>query len=743
MPSVDKLKVEVDFCCKISYNILIVYTKLVRVKHSADILTKVRNLGGNFMKRMNGKFIAMGIAVAMTLTAVAPAGIAQAAKKPKLVTKTMSVKVKQSKTIQIQKKAGFKITFASKNKKVATVTAKGKVTGKKRGSTSIVVSYKKGKAAKKKLGTVKVKVTSPVGQDQETQAPKPSEAATQSAAPSAAATQPATQQPPATQAPVNTDGPTQLPEGPTPTPELDMNNRAVVDYPTLYSDIPDLDIIRVDGVYYMASTTMNMCPGVPIMKSTDLAHWEIVNYVYDAFEDDDITNLQNGKHMYGKGSWAASLKYNEEEGKFYVAFNSNNHGFFVYTTTDIENGTWEKHFTKNSFHDPALLFDEGNMYVISGSTLQQLELNDEEGTVEKVGDSVELFKKSQFKEHGWTLWEGAHAYKVGEYYYLFIIASEQEWMRTEVCYRSKALEPGEWEEQVIYRGGCGGYGTGLAQGGIVDTPYGDWYGFLFQDHNGVGRIPSIVAVDWDYTDDEGNSYKDWPMLGTYDEDGKFQPSTAEQPLTINLNDSGKKNYFVDSDDFTYNEGDKLKLVWQWNHKPQNAFWSVTDNPGYLRLTTDRTVDNLFNAHNSLTQRTYGPSCISETKISVANMKAGDYAGLASVADHGAMVGVKCDETGTKYITQSGNQFQKEPVDNEQVALDDATEVCLKIEYNFKTDKANFFYSLDGENWSKIGKQQTLAFSTSTTFMGARTWLFNYATQEAGGYVDFDYYKIYD
>ena len=49
----------------------------------------------------------------------------------------------------------------------------------------------------------------------------------------------------------------------------------------LYSDIPDLDIIRVGDVYYMTSTTMHMNPGVPIMKSVDLINWEIVNYVYD------------------------------------------------------------------------------------------------------------------------------------------------------------------------------------------------------------------------------------------------------------------------------------------------------------------------------------------------------------------------------------------------------------------------------------------------------------------------------
>lgn len=694
---------------------------------------------------MRRKIIAVCLSAAVLLSALTPGGTADAAAKPKLKTKKISVSVKKSKTIKITKKGKFKISFQSKNKKIAKVSSKGKVTGQKKGRTKVIVYYKKGKAAKKKLGTVSVTVTS---KTTPTPAPAPT-ASTVPPAPTPNMTNPpAPSQTPGGQTP---ETPVPTPEGPTPMPTLDPNNLATVNYPTLYSDIPDLDIIRQGDASYMVSTTMNMCPGVPIMKSTDLAHWQIVNYVYDTFENDDIANLNNGKNMYKHGSWAASLKYNEAEGKYYVAFNSNDHGFYIYTTTDIEKGTWTKYSTKNKYHDPALFFDEGKMYVFSGSTLQQLELDESSNAVKPVGSSVKLFTKDDKK---WGLWEGAHAYKVGEYYYLFIIASPQSgWMRTEVCYRSKTLEAGDWEEQIIYQGGCGGNGAGLAQGGIVDTQYGDWYGFLFQDHGGVGRIPSIVSVNWNYTDSDGNSYEDWPMMGTYDADGNFTPSKAEDSVQINLNDSGLKNYFVDDDDFTYAEGDKLKLVWQWNHNPQNDFWSVTDNPGYLRLTTDRVVDNIMFAHNSLTQRTYGPSCKSETKISIGQMKPGDFAGLASVSDKPAMIGVMCDENGDKYITQASSPFPTgtgtETKINGQAPekLSDDAEVYLKIEYSFSTnanqDKANFFYSLDGTNWTKLGTEQKLGFSTSTTFMGTRTFLFNYATKEAGGYVDFDYYKIYD
>ena len=82
--------------------------------------------------------------------------------------------------------------------------------------------------------------------------------------------------------------------------------------PLTYTDIPDNDWIRVGDDYYMVSTTMYFCPGAPIMHSRDLVHWEIVSYVYDFLEDDDVYNLRNGRNAYGKGQWATSLRYNEQ-----------------------------------------------------------------------------------------------------------------------------------------------------------------------------------------------------------------------------------------------------------------------------------------------------------------------------------------------------------------------------------------------------------------------------------------------
>ena len=51
--------------------------------------------------------------------------------------------------------------------------------------------------------------------------------------------------------------------------------------PIIFADVPDVAMIRVGDTYYMASTTMHMNPGIPVMKSKDLVNWEIINYAYD------------------------------------------------------------------------------------------------------------------------------------------------------------------------------------------------------------------------------------------------------------------------------------------------------------------------------------------------------------------------------------------------------------------------------------------------------------------------------
>ena len=48
--------------------------------------------------------------------------------------------------------------------------------------------------------------------------------------------------------------------------------------PILYADYSDPDVIRVGEDYYMVSSSFTYLPGVPLLHSKDLVHWELINH---------------------------------------------------------------------------------------------------------------------------------------------------------------------------------------------------------------------------------------------------------------------------------------------------------------------------------------------------------------------------------------------------------------------------------------------------------------------------------
>ncbi len=256
-------------------------------------------------------------------------------------------------------------------------------------------------------------------------------------------------------------------------------NKITVNNPLIWSDIPDPDIIRVGDTYYMVSTTMYYTPGVPIMKSTDLAHWEMVGYVYDTIENTPATDLVGDNECYGQGSWAACIRYHD--GYFYVLFACLDQGkSYIFKTQDIENPDWIRYDFNRVFHDATLLFDDdGRVYVVYGAgNVHITELEPDCSKVKQGGVDQLLFNTGICEGLGGA--EGAHIYKIGEYYYITMIsyATNGDCARCELVFRSKKLLDG-WEGKVVLCDSMGYYGNGVAQGGIVQTLDGDWYALLF------------------------------------------------------------------------------------------------------------------------------------------------------------------------------------------------------------------------------------------------------------------------
>ena len=502
--------------------------------------------------------------------------------------------------------------------------------------------------------------------------------------------------------------------------------------PLTYTDIPDPDIIRVGEDYYMVSTTMYFCPGAPIMHSRDLVHWEIVNYVYDVIEDDDIYNLRDGKNAYGKGQWATTLRYND--GVYYALFVANDqHKTYIYRTQDIVNGPWERSAVIEDYfmHDASLLFDDGRLWVVWGNGELHLVELEPDGTGVKAGAEEMLLIDSP--REGWNLRaEGSHFYHIGDYYYVLEIDWPREKPRTATVWRSKSIE-GPYESKVVLQGTLGGRSDGIAQGPIIDTPAGDWYAVQFQDHGAVGRIPCIQPVTW---------VDGWPMMGA---DG-----IPLEEVTVNLPAQGK-DYVWDNDEF---DSEKLALVWQWNHKAPEG-WSLTERPGWMRLRAAKAT-GLADARGTLTQRTVGPRCISETLLDVSGMNPGDEAGLCAFQSHSGRIGVRIAPDGTRSVIlhETGRSFSRgadgrpviELLDDDILTVPmEGDLVWLRIRYVFtpqeegdEPDTAFFSYSFDGSNWTEADFALKMRF-TLDYFTGYRSGLYNFSTLSEGGTADFDWF----
>lgn len=504
---------------------------------------------------------------------------------------------------------------------------------------------------------------------------------------------------------------------------------ATAENPIIWADVPDPDVIRVGDDFYMVSTTMHLMPGCPVMHSKDLVNWETIGYVFDKLEDTPRYDLENGT-VYGKGQWATSLRY--RDGVFYVLFSPNDQPYrsYIYSTTDPA-GKWNLVSRSDHFHDASLLLDDdGRAYVFhGGGDIRLRELEPDLSGVKADGiDAVAIPHDST--ETG--LHEGSRVIKHNGKYYAFVISWPAGRPRRQLCYRADNIT-GPYEKMVVLESEFGGFPY-VGQGCLVDDPDGNWWGVIFQDRGGVGRVLTLNPATW--TDG-------WPILG--DSLGKV-PATIEKKI-VPLENAG----VVLSDDFS---NGRKNILWEWNHNPVDELWSLTERPGWLRLHTGAKADNVFVARNTISQRMEGPECEGTVKFDISGMKAGDRAGFAAwngdaglltVADMGDGKRNLIAQTASVALGDPGHSVTGvESADIESVALD-GNDIWLRINADFRPGKdlATFSYSTDGLKWTEIGKPFKMQFDYRRFFMGTRFAIFNYSTTGDGGYIDvdeFDYQK---
>ena len=512
------------------------------------------------------------------------------------------------------------------------------------------------------------------------------------------------------------------------------NGNGTYSNPLFYDEFSDPDLIRVGNDYYLTGTTMHAMPGLPVLHSRDLVNWELMSYALDRLDLGPHYRLEGGD-IYGQGIWAPSFRYHD--GTFHIFTNVNGQTTQHFTAKNPR-GPWTRTPMKRSLHDLSVLFDDdGKVYVVWG--YQDLQLAQLDSTLTDIVPSTErvLFAKDA------GMGEGAHFYKIDGKYFI-----TSAWyagrMRLAAARADRPEGPYEVNKEISADETFGlregfrlrGNGTGtqidvtppnptgrghmsLHQGGIVRTPAGEWWGFSMMDANSVGRLTALSPVTW----------KDgWLYFGLPGNLGRT-PRVWVKPATSAP--SAPRAPYVRSDAFT---SPRLANVWQWNHAPDDARWSLTERPGYLRLHS-LPAESFWTARNSLTQRAVGPQSSATTALDAGGMREHDVAGLALLNRPYAWIGVRRTTDGL--VLQQFDQT----VDSTAALPLRTTRVWFHVDCDFLTEAARFSYSTDGVKWMSFGRPFTMAFQLKT-FQGVRFALFQYNVGgSAGGVADFDFMRV--
>ncbi|QDY08274.1 glycoside hydrolase [Micromonospora sp. HM134] len=478
--------------------------------------------------------------------------------------------------------------------------------------------------------------------------------------------------------------------------------------PVVWQDFADVDIIRVGDAFYLSASTMHYSPGAPILRSYDLVNWEFAGHSVPKLDFGAKYDMSGGR-AYVNGIWASTLNYRPSNRTYYWAGCIDFAKTYIYTAAAVD-GAWNQHSTINKcYYDAGMLVDDNDtMYVAYGNSQISVAQLSADGKSEVRSQQVFSTPSSVG-----TL-EGARFYKRNGSYYIWLTrpANGQYVLKS-----SSPFGPYEMRQVLLNMPGPISGGGVPHQGGLVQTPAGQWYYMSFVDAYPGGRVPALAPITW--------TADGWPQIQTVNGGWGTSypnplPTRPVKPLT-------------GTDTFS---GSTLGPQWEWNHNPDNTKWSVNNG---LRLQTATVTNDLYSARNTVTHRIQGPTSTATVELDYSALRDGDRTGLAVLRNSSAWIGVRRDNGATRVsmtsnltmdgswrTTNTGTEIASAPVSGGRIWLRATADIRPG-----SGRQARFSYSTDGTTFTALGNALTLD-NTWQFFMGYRFALFNHATQALGG-----------
>lgn len=437
--------------------------------------------------------------------------------------------------------------------------------------------------------------------------------------------------------------------------------------PIILCDYSDPDVIRVGDTFFMTASSFNFMPGLPVLTSRDLVHWQLVNYAASSIPLAGYETPQNAR-----GLWAPSIRFHN--GEFYIFVGTPDEGLF-YTKTANPYGQWSELtpiWQGKGFEDPCPFWDEdGNLYVVHAYVKSRIGFNSKLGILTLDPKTMKLSGTSSEQNADKIIYdgtktqptiEGPKVYKRNGWYYIFAPAGgvTNGW---QTVLRSKSIF-GPWEEKKVLEQGSTSI-NGPHQGGLVDTPSGQNWFIHFQDRGIFGRICHLQPVSWG-TDD-------WPRMGTLaslDEDAPCEkcgePVEEYQMPDVSLA-AFTPTSFEKEEKKPACAVNGAALEWQWSANPRSDFARLLDN-GKLSLSvldtsktgteasTNYYIPTLWESANVLTQKISGERFTFAADFDFSQMGAVSRSGVVFLGDDYASVAIERNDEGFAmvYLESSGN-----------------------------------------------------------------------------------------
>ena len=410
-------------------------------------------------------------------------------------------------------------------------------------------------------------------------------------------------------------------------PPPPSSDEATYTNPVLPADFSDPDVIRSGNDFWMTASSFGHVPGLPILHSTDLVHWQVVNHAIPRFADAAFDVPQHGN-----GVWAPSIR--QHDGWFWIFYGDPDRGIYMTKARDPR-GTWTPpalvHAGKGLIDPSPLWYDDGRAYLVHAFARSRSGIKHKlvvrgmrpDGTA--LLDSGTLVFEDSVRH---PTAEGPKFYKRDGWYWIFAPAGG---VATGWQLAMRARNPlGPYEARTVLAQGATSV-NGPHQGAWVSLESGeDWF-LHFQDRAAYGRIVHLQPVAW--------RADGWPVIGAATA-SETQGTPVAKAALPRVATKGASPSLQTSDEFT---SGALGLQWQWQANPRDSWVAFDTKAGVARLSAQplaAPARNLWNAPNLLMQKFSADEFEVTTKLSASSRDSSEHFGLVVFGRDYAWLGLR-------------------------------------------------------------------------------------------------------